>query len=137
MEVSSCYFTCQGRFLLLQSSEHKNFGGTWSAPGGKLEPNETPKAAALRETFEETGIELDPGAIRFFKTFYVRYPHLDFVYHIFYLDISSLPQIELQPKEHIAYVWATPEEMKAMPLMPGAYPCYTKLYGDPPVFKLP
>ena len=33
--------------------------GTWSLPGGHIEPGETAKAAALRELFEETGVTAD------------------------------------------------------------------------------
>jgi 8-oxo-dGTP pyrophosphatase MutT (NUDIX family) len=28
----------------------------WSLPGGRIEPGETPEAAAIRELFEETGV---------------------------------------------------------------------------------
>ena len=28
----------------------------WSLPGGRIEPGETPEAAAMRELFEETGV---------------------------------------------------------------------------------
>ncbi len=34
-------------------------GGLWEFPGGKIEPAETPLAAAIRETFEETGCEIE------------------------------------------------------------------------------
>jgi 8-oxo-dGTP diphosphatase len=33
--------------------------GTWSLPGGHIEPGETAKAAALRELVEETGVTVD------------------------------------------------------------------------------
>lgn len=33
--------------------------GEWSLPGGRIEPGETAKAAALRELFEETHVEAD------------------------------------------------------------------------------
>jgi 8-oxo-dGTP diphosphatase len=118
--------------LLLRSSEHKAFGGTWSAPGGKLEPNETPLEAAIRETLEETGMELAPHAVHFFQTFYVRYPSLDFLYHAFYTAIQEMPEeLKLQPREHNAYLWASPKELASLPLMPGAYECLLQLYGDP------
>lgn len=39
-----------GQVLLL----HRNDGQGWAFPGGSIEPNETPEAAARRELFEET-----------------------------------------------------------------------------------
>ncbi len=132
LHVASCCCTYEGRFLLLQNAEHKTFAGTWGAPGGKIEPDETPYAAALRETFEETGLKLDPEAVHFFKTFYVRYPTMDFTYHLFFTELSTPPQeITLQTKEHSAYLWASREEIVKLPLIPGAYVCFAALYGDP------
>ena len=45
-----------GRILLL----HRNFGetGLWYLPGGKLEEEETPEAAAVREISEELGVSV-------------------------------------------------------------------------------
>jgi 8-oxo-dGTP pyrophosphatase MutT (NUDIX family) len=37
--------------------------GQWAIPGGRLEPGETPEAAALRELCEEVGVQLDAGAV--------------------------------------------------------------------------
>ena len=37
----------------------KNGFNTWSMPGGHLDPGETPEQAAVRETFEETGVIVD------------------------------------------------------------------------------
>lgn len=34
--------------------------GLWGFPKGMIEPRETERQAALRETYEETGIKLDP-----------------------------------------------------------------------------
>lgn len=35
--------------------------GEWSIPGGRIEAGETPRAAALRELFEETGVRAELG----------------------------------------------------------------------------
>ena len=37
--------------------------GQWAIPGGRLEPGETPEAAALRELCEEVGVKLDADAV--------------------------------------------------------------------------
>ena len=52
----------EDRFLLL-NREYPVWMGRWNAPGGKIEPGETPKESALREVAEETGIVL--GTIDF------------------------------------------------------------------------
>jgi 8-oxo-dGTP pyrophosphatase MutT (NUDIX family) len=36
----------------------------YAFPGGKIEDNETPTEAVVREVFEETGITLDPGYLK-------------------------------------------------------------------------
>lgn len=46
-----------GRVLLAQRPEGKSLAGLWEFPGGKIEPNETPEAALIRELTEELGID--------------------------------------------------------------------------------
>ena len=47
-----------GLFLVSERlGAHGN--GTWSVPGGHLEFGETPQACAKRETFEETGLNIE------------------------------------------------------------------------------
>ena len=46
-----------GRVLLAQRPEGKSMAGLWEFPGGKVESNETPEAALVRELDEELGIE--------------------------------------------------------------------------------
>ena len=37
--------------------------GLWSLPGGMIEPGEEPAQAAVRETFEETGLIVEPVSV--------------------------------------------------------------------------
>lgn len=41
----------------------RRHSGQWALPGGRLDPGETPEAAALRELEEEVGLALPPDAI--------------------------------------------------------------------------
>jgi ADP-ribose pyrophosphatase YjhB (NUDIX family) len=52
--IAACMIICEdGKFLgVSRKNDHSKFG----FPGGKGEKNETPKKAAIRETFEETKI---------------------------------------------------------------------------------
>lgn len=51
----------QGAVLLAQRPEGKHLAGFWEFPGGKLEPDETPQRALVRELHEELGIHVEPG----------------------------------------------------------------------------
>lgn len=48
-----------GSYVLLEKEKPDYQQGRYNLPGGKVEPGETPKDAALREFWEETGIQLN------------------------------------------------------------------------------
>lgn len=49
--------------LTRRSSRLRSHKGQWALPGGRLDPGETPRVAALREFHEEIGILLEPESI--------------------------------------------------------------------------
>jgi len=50
----------EGRFLVGQRPPGVPLAGLWEFPGGKIEPGETPEAAAVRECREEAGLAALP-----------------------------------------------------------------------------
>ena len=52
----------RGRILIAQRKSTRSHPGKWEFPGGKVEPDETPRAALRRELREELGIEAEIGA---------------------------------------------------------------------------
>ena len=50
-----CFIRCDGRLLLIRKKRGLG-AGKINAPGGRLEPGETPLEAAIRETQEEVGV---------------------------------------------------------------------------------
>ena len=91
----------------------------WGFPKGHIEENETPKATAIREVGEETGISIKEFIPNF--EVYTQYDMthdyrftppkvLDAPYKksvIFYLSEAPKNQIVTLSKEHEKYVWAT------------------------------
>lgn len=51
----------EGRVLMVYERERE----CWELPGGGIEPGESPRQAAVRELWEETGQRLDTGDLRF------------------------------------------------------------------------
>ncbi len=47
-----------GRVLIARRPEGKPMAGLWEFPGGKVDANETPEAALIRELHEELGIQV-------------------------------------------------------------------------------
>jgi 8-oxo-dGTP pyrophosphatase MutT (NUDIX family) len=57
----------EGTVLLLRRNPALSFhGGAWVFPGGRCDPGETPRTAAVRETLEESGLVVSPDAIERF-----------------------------------------------------------------------
>ena len=62
-------FHSDGRVLLIRRGKPPAMG-TWSLPGGRMEPGETPEETAVREVREETGLVVT--FVRYLELFRLR-----------------------------------------------------------------
>lgn len=61
--VAAALVDAQARVFVQQRPLDKAMGGLWEFPGGKVEPNETPEAALIRELREELAIETESACL--------------------------------------------------------------------------
>jgi 8-oxo-dGTP pyrophosphatase MutT (NUDIX family) len=130
MEVASCFIRVDERILFLKRLPTKPQGNTWCMPGGKFDPGETASETVIRETFEETGIQIPKESLHYFGPFYIRYPDMDYTFHMFEYQMEQLPEVHCSPAEHTDYRWVTLEEALQLPLIPGQEECMHLVYGD-------
>ena len=128
-EVAGCFVEHGGKILLLHRHPDKPQGGTWCLPAGKLDKGEETVQAIIRETKEETGIDVEPGRLEYLSKYFVVYPEFKFVYHIFKTRLDSEPNIVLSANEHVDHRWATPAEALSMDLIPDEDKCIKLTYG--------
>lgn len=95
-------------FLLLKRAKIKR--GTpnylpefWDIPGGSVEPGETPRKAAERETFEETGLHVIVEDIIHEDSTYDFTKKIVFTRLVHIGSVLTNQPIKLDPEEHTAY----------------------------------
>lgn len=120
VQVAACYLEIDNRLLLMQRSKSKSDPGKWGVPAGRVEKNETPENAAKRELQEETGISFEKASqIQHLTSLYIRKPEVDYIYHLFKVQLVDLPDIQLS-EEHQNYRWAAAKDIEELFLMDGA-----------------
>jgi 8-oxo-dGTP diphosphatase len=70
--VSAAVIISAGRVLLTQRKSGTHLAGAWEFPGGKVEPDEDPRDALVRELAEEIGVTSVAGDI--VEATFHRYP---------------------------------------------------------------
>ena len=94
------------RVLLTQRPSGTHLAGAWEFPGGKLEDDESPAAALVRELREELGVESEVGAV--LDVTWWRYPTKSVLLLFYRTRIVSGTIAHLGVADH---VWARREEL--------------------------
>jgi 8-oxo-dGTP pyrophosphatase MutT (NUDIX family) len=99
-----------GQVLLLRRAGDVYASGQLCLPSGHLERGESIQQAAVRETFEETGITLDPGTLRHVLSIHQRNPgtadtRIGFA---FAPGVWDGEPVNAEPHKHSELVWANP-----------------------------
>lgn len=134
-----------GRLLLVRNADT----GEWQTVGGAMDPDEEPADAALREAFEETGLEVTlTGIIGVYggPEFCLTYPNGDVVA---YVGISFAARVvggEERPCEDEVdgLVWVDAETARGLPLVAYTRRLVDDAFADdartrftPPVWQPP
>ena len=113
--VGAVVHDAAGRLLLIQRGREPS-RGSWSLPGGRVEPGETPAEAVEREVLEETGLRVQAGAV----VGRVRLPGVGAVYDV--LDFAcALVESEAEPvagDDAVDVVFADAATLARLPCTP-------------------
>ncbi len=117
--VACALVDADGRVLLAQRPIGKSLAGLWEFPGGKVEVNERPEAALIRELNEELGIKTQEACLA--PLTFVSYAYEDF-HLLMPLFICRRWQGIVQAKENQSLKWVKPDNMKDYPMPPADEP---------------
>lgn len=120
--VTAAVIIDQDRILITRRPEESRFAGLWEFPGGKIEENETPPQALIREIREELDLTIAVNAIAE-------------VVHYCYdwgavLILAYFCRIEGGTLRHIGvsdHRWVSADELDDYPLLPADRPIVVRL----------
>ena len=112
------------RVLIAQRPEDKNMGGLWEFPGGKVEPNESPEQAIIRELKEELNVDTKEACLAplTFASFSYEKFHL-----LMPLYVCRKWQGTPVANEHSALKWVRPQRMRDYEMPPADEPLVAHL----------
>ena len=99
-----------GKILMVKD----DYKSAMTFPGGVIDPDESAKTAAIRETREEVGLDLDPAQVEFHSVAYVpkKNGFNDRFQFFFLADIDAETAALVSPESGIEYyAWVEPFEV--------------------------
>ena len=105
--------TPDAQVLLLERADHP---GYWQSVTGSCELGETPRQTAVREVFEETGLDAEAFRLtdwnrQYEFEIYAEWRHryapgvMKNTEHVFGLELPASLPVALAPREHLNFMW--------------------------------
>jgi 8-oxo-dGTP diphosphatase len=112
------------RVLIAQRPEGKAMAGLWEFPGGKVESDETPEAAIIRELEEELGISTKTACLAPLSFASHNYESFHLLMPLF---VCRKWQGTPVAREHAALKWVRPQALRDYPMPPADEPLIAAL----------
>jgi len=123
--VSACALVdIEGRVLLAQRPQGKSMAGLWEFPGGKVEPDEAPEMALIRELKEELEIDVTASCLAPFTFASHAYEKFHLLMPLYVCrKWQGIPS----PVEGQTLKWVRPARMGDYPMPPADEPLVAML----------
>ena len=113
IEVVAAIIEKDGKYFATQRG-YGDFKDGWEFPGGKVEPDEQPEQAIVREIKEE--LESTVSIEKFLCTVEHDYPKFHLIMHCY---LCQLEEGNLHLVEHEAAKWLLPEQIDSVDWLPA------------------
>ncbi|HZK98791.1 MAG TPA: (deoxy)nucleoside triphosphate pyrophosphohydrolase [Caulobacteraceae bacterium] len=117
--VACALVDIDGRVLIAKRPKGKDLAGMWEFPGGKVEADETPEAALIREMEEELGISVTHACLAPFA--FTSYGY-DSFHLLMPLYLCRRWTGFARAREHEAVTWVKPDGLAGYPMPPADAP---------------
>ena len=107
------------RVLIAQRPQGKTLAGLWEFPGGKVEVDERPEEALIRELHEELGISVEEACLAPLTFASFAYPDFHLLMPLY---ICRRWSGFAEARENQALKWVAPKNLRAYPMPPADAP---------------